>query len=63
MAHSPIIDSSDGVWIIYSGWSNRMSGTKSLFRNIDESKKSESRFDDDKQVRVEGKGTIAIKTM
>lgn len=63
MAHSPISNSSDGVWFIDSGYSNHMSGTRSLFRDLDESQKSEVRLGDDKQVRAEGKGTIAIKTI
>lgn len=39
-----------------------MSGERSLFKGLDESKKSEVRLGDDKLMKVQGKGTIAIKT-
>lgn len=45
-----------------SGCSNHMSGERSLFKGLDESKKSEVRLGDDKLMKVQGKGTIAIKT-
>ena len=41
MAHSPIDKSCDGVWFVDSGCSNHMFGTKSLFKVLDESQKSE----------------------
>jgi len=40
-----------------------MTSIRFLFRDLDESQKCDIRLDDDKQVRVEGKGAIAIKTM
>ncbi|KAH0658010.1 hypothetical protein KY289_026758 [Solanum tuberosum] len=43
--------------------SNHMTSIRFLFRDLDESQKCDIRLDDDKQVRVEGKGAIAIKTM
>ena len=46
MAHSPITDVSNGVWFIDSGCSNHMSSSKSLFRDLDETKKSQVRFGD-----------------
>ena len=39
-----------------------MSRMKSLFKEIDESQKSEVRLRDNKQMQVAGKGIIAIKT-
>lgn len=63
MAHSPITDVSNGVWFINSGCSNHMSSSKSLFQDLDETKKSQVRFGDNKQVGVEGNGTVAIKTI
>jgi len=39
-----------------------MTGTRSLFKDLDETQKGEVRLGDDKQMKVEGKGTIAIKT-
>ena len=41
MAHSAVDDASEEVWFIDNGCSNHMSGTKSLFRDLDESKKSD----------------------
>ena len=62
MAHSPITDVSNGVWFVDSGCSNHMSSSKSVFRDLDETKKSQVLFGDNRQVRVEGNGTVAIKT-
>ena len=45
-----------------SGCSNHMSGTRSLFKELDESQKREVHLGDNKPMKVEGKGTIAIKT-
>ncbi|XP_010277694.1 PREDICTED: uncharacterized protein LOC104612075 [Nelumbo nucifera] len=61
-AHSPIDNASNGVWFLDSGCSSHMSGTKSLFKELDKSQKSEVRLGDNKQMQVEGKCTIAIKT-
>lgn len=63
MTHSHITDGSESVWFLDSGCSNHMTGTKSLFKELDESQKSEVRLGDDKTMQVEGKGTVAIKTM
>lgn len=63
MASSQITESANVVWFIDSGCSNHMSSSKSLFRDLDESQKSEVRLGDDKQVDVEGKGTVEIKTV
>ncbi|KAG6402582.1 hypothetical protein SASPL_134779 [Salvia splendens] len=40
-----------------------MSGSKSLFKDLDEKEKGEVRLGDDKQVPIEGRGTVAIKTI
>uniref|UniRef100_A0A3Q7JBG4 Retrovirus-related Pol polyprotein from transposon TNT 1-94-like beta-barrel domain-containing protein n=1 Tax=Solanum lycopersicum TaxID=4081 RepID=A0A3Q7JBG4_SOLLC len=39
-----------------------MSGTKSLFKDLDESKKSDVRLGDNKKIQVEGEGTVSIMT-
>ena len=39
-----------------------MSGIKSIFRYIDETHKLNVRLGDNKQIQVEGKGTIEVKT-
>ena len=62
MAYSTRNNESDGVWFVYSGCSNHMTGDKSLFKDLDESLKSEVRLGDNKLVKVEGKGSIAIVT-
>ncbi|KAJ0080658.1 hypothetical protein Patl1_12136 [Pistacia atlantica] len=43
-----------------SGCSNHMTGTRSLFKELDESQNSEVRLGDNKQIQVTGKGTISI---
>ena len=55
-------DAGGGVWYIDSGCSNHMSSAKSMFRELNESLKSKVRLGDGKQLEVEGRGTIAIKT-
>ena len=50
------------VWFLDSGCSNHMSGTKSLFKDLDESKKSDVRLGDNKKIQVEGEGTVSIMT-
>ncbi|GKV51302.1 hypothetical protein SLEP1_g57970 [Rubroshorea leprosula] len=50
------------LWFLDSGCSNHMIGVRSLFRNIDETVKLKVRLGDKKQVQIEGKGTIAIRT-
>ncbi|KAH0633397.1 hypothetical protein KY284_036183 [Solanum tuberosum] len=62
MAHSSIDVGSDDVWIIDSGCSNHMYGRRSLFKELDESEKSEFRLGNEKAMTVDGKGTIALKT-
>jgi len=63
MTHSQITESVNAMWFIDSGCSNHMSSSKSLFRDLDKSQKSEVRLGDDKQVHVEGKGIVEIKTV
>lgn len=61
MAHSPVNHASSDIWFVDSGCSNHMSCSRSLFKDLDETKKSDVRLGDDKQVQVEGKGTVVIK--
>ncbi|GKD29574.1 retrovirus-related pol polyprotein from transposon TNT 1-94 [Tanacetum coccineum] len=49
-------------WFIDSGCSSHMCMPRSLFVDLDTSEKSIVRLGDDKQVQVEGKGTIVIDT-
>ena len=46
MGHSPSTDVSNVVWFFDSGGSNHMSSSESLFRDLDETKKSQVRFGD-----------------
>ncbi|KAJ8759987.1 hypothetical protein K2173_010843 [Erythroxylum novogranatense] len=55
-------DASNDVWFLDSGCSNHMFGTTSLFKEIDESKKSEVTLRDNKKLKVEGKGIVSITT-
>ncbi|XP_006588014.1 uncharacterized protein [Glycine max] len=55
-------DAGGDVWYIDSGCSNHMSSAKSMFRELNESLKSKVRLGDEKQLEVEGRGMIAIKT-
>ncbi|PKA55296.1 Retrovirus-related Pol polyprotein from transposon TNT 1-94 [Apostasia shenzhenica] len=54
-------DNLNDVWFLDSGCSNHMSSVRSMFQDLDESQKLQVRLGDDKQVEVEGKGTL-IKT-
>ena len=62
MTHSQVNDISNDIWFLDSGCSNHMSGIKSIFRDIDETHKLNVRLGDNKQIQVEGKGTIEVKT-
>lgn len=62
MTQSSIDDGLNGVWFMGSGCSKHMSRTRSLFKELDESQKSEVQLGDNKPMKVEGKGTISIKT-
>ncbi|KAJ0082908.1 hypothetical protein Patl1_12101 [Pistacia atlantica] len=48
------------IWFLDSGCSNHMTGIKSLFTELDKSYKIKVRLEDDKQMQVEGKGTVTI---
>ncbi|XP_009777772.1 uncharacterized protein [Nicotiana sylvestris] len=48
--------------ILDSGCSNHMSEIRSLFKELDESKKSDVRLGDNKKIQVEGRGTVRIRT-
>lgn len=50
-------------WCMDSGCSNHMSGERNLFRNLDESFKIGVRLGDNKEISVEGKGTVALNTL
>ncbi|KAJ0077459.1 hypothetical protein Patl1_35960 [Pistacia atlantica] len=60
MAYHVDTTTSNNIWFLDSGCSNHMTGIKSLFTELDESYKLKVRLGDDKQMQVEGKGTVAI---
>ncbi|KAJ8900589.1 hypothetical protein K2173_025366 [Erythroxylum novogranatense] len=53
-------DSIDDLWYIDSACSNHMTGKRSKFKELDETHKAQVRLGDDKQVQIEGKGTVTI---
>ncbi|GJZ18531.1 hypothetical protein Tco_0554654 [Tanacetum coccineum] len=50
------------VWYLGGGCSNYMSRIKSIFKDMDESQKSEVTLGNDKLIKIEGRVTVAIKT-
>ena len=62
IAHSSTGATSDDVWFVDSGCSNHTSGTKSLFRELDESQKSEVKILNGTSITVEGRGTVVVIT-
>ncbi|XP_039119130.1 uncharacterized protein LOC120255359 [Dioscorea cayenensis subsp. rotundata] len=50
------------VWLIDSGCSNHMTGDKSLFSSLDESLKISVRLGDNKEMKVQGVGTVSMNT-
>ncbi|XP_021909456.1 uncharacterized protein LOC110823391 [Carica papaya] len=53
---------SNNIWFLDSGCSNHMGGTKSLFKKLDVSDKTDVTLGDSKKIRVEGKGSLQCHT-
>ncbi|GKF58703.1 hypothetical protein Tco_0172240, partial [Tanacetum coccineum] len=51
---------SNNVWNLDSACSNHMTEEREKFKNVDETLKSQVRLGDDKQVQVEGNGTVVV---
>ncbi|KZV18661.1 hypothetical protein F511_40615 [Dorcoceras hygrometricum] len=51
------------VWFIDSGCSNHMTGMKEMFRELDETQRRVIRLGNNKQIQVEGKGTVEVKSV
>lgn len=52
--------SSQEVWYLDSGCSNHLTGARHYFKELDKTQKSQVRLEDDKLVKIEGKGTVSI---
>lgn len=61
LSHDEEEEVEKSVWFVDSGCSNHMSGTKSLFRDLDETQKRKISLGDNKKIQVEGRGTVAMK--
>ena len=61
MAYEKKAPARNNIWYLDSGCSNHMSDAKSYFKELDEAFKSEVTLEDDNQVQVDGKGTMAIR--
>lgn len=62
MTHYDMNNAHSDVWFIDSGYSNHMTSMKKLFRDLDETKKMKVKLGDNKEMQVEGKGTVAVKS-
>ncbi|XP_020243384.1 uncharacterized protein LOC109821619 [Asparagus officinalis] len=62
MAYFDTNDVASDVWFVDSGCSNHMSGIREMFRELDKTQKMQVKLGDNKNIQVEGEGTVAIKT-
>ncbi|XP_070028808.1 uncharacterized protein [Nicotiana sylvestris] len=62
MARSTIMDHKIGIWFVDNGCSHHMSGERSAFRELDETKRRQIWLGDNKEIHVEGEGTTAVQT-
>ncbi|KAL4317940.1 hypothetical protein GQ457_18G004620 [Hibiscus cannabinus] len=62
MAYQENAASHSNIWFLDSGCSNHMTGVKSMFNEIDETFKQKVTLGDNKQIQVEGKGNVAVKS-
>ena len=50
------------LWFVDSGCSNHMTGTKSLFQELDETQKIKVQLGNKKEMQVKEKGTVGVNT-
>lgn len=50
------------IWLVDSGCSNHMTGSWKIFQSLDETQKNKVRLGNDKEIKVESKGTIVLRT-
>ena len=62
MAKHEARDEENSVWLVDSGYSNHMTSQRSLFRELDETQKQSVKLGYNKEPKVKGQETIAIKT-
>ena len=62
MAKHETDDVASSVWLVDSGCSNHMTGQKNLLRELDETQKQIVKLGDNKDINVEGKGIVSLKT-
>ena len=62
MANYEANDEAYHIWLVDNGCSSHMTSLKSLFKELDETQKQIVRLGDNKEVQVEGKRVVAIKT-
>ncbi|KAH0647717.1 hypothetical protein KY290_033702 [Solanum tuberosum] len=62
MARSITIDYKTDVWFVDSGCSHHMTGERKGFKELDETKKRRIWLGDNKEIQVEGEGTIVVQT-
>ncbi|KAL7143615.1 hypothetical protein ABFS83_08G204000 [Erythranthe nasuta] len=62
MAHCKANTQSLNIWFVDCGCSNHMTGTKSMFMELDETQRMKVELGKGQEVQVEGKGTVGIET-
>ncbi|KAI3507208.1 hypothetical protein L1887_22073 [Cichorium endivia] len=60
MTYGGSAEATKEIWYLDSACSNHITGTREKFKSLDEKVKSQVRLGDDKYVKVEGKGTVAV---
>lgn len=60
--HESKNEEANEVWLIDSGCSNHMTGQRNLFKDLDENQKQFVKLGDNKEIKVEGRGTVALET-
>ncbi|XP_022973579.1 uncharacterized protein LOC111472160 [Cucurbita maxima] len=62
MACTDINPKKGDLWFVDSGCSNHVTGTKSLFQELDETQRIKAQLENTKEIQVEGKGTVKVET-
>lgn len=62
MAHFAINNTSSNEWFADIGYLDRIIDIRSLFKELDETKKVKVQLRNGKEIQVEGKGIVILKT-